>query len=168
MQEECPILTKRYPDSDAQYKQLFIVLCNIESLASCTPSAVGNSPEWQAVVSSAEENRANYCKALSGKTLLSAIYGTYTVALQDLKSVLKGSSSKAGDSTQPTNEDGFQEVRRRKRHSSNEAPKTSKKPVVTASAALATTTTPPLLRPAASSYHGDFQRGGESTGGGIW
>jgi hypothetical protein len=81
LQEEYPSLIKRYPDSDAQYRQLFNVLCNIESLVSCTPSAVGNSPEWQAVVSSAEENRANYCKALSGKTLLRAMYGTYTAAL---------------------------------------------------------------------------------------
>jgi hypothetical protein len=84
LQEEYTSLIKRYPDSDAQHRQLFNVLCNIESLASCTPSAVHNSPEWQAVVSSAEENRANYCKALSGKTLFSAMYGTYTIALQEL------------------------------------------------------------------------------------
>jgi hypothetical protein len=146
LQEYHPSLIKKYPDSDAQYRQLFNVLCHIESLASFTPSAVGNSPEWQAVVSSAEENRANYCKALSGKTLLNAMYGTYTVALQELKSVLKSSSSKAGNSStqqgtkQTAKEEGFQEVRKRKRYSSNEAAKTSKKPVVTALTAVVTTT----------------------------
>jgi hypothetical protein len=44
-------------------------------VASFTPAAVGESAEWAAIVSAADGNRINYCKALSGKTL----YGNYTV-----------------------------------------------------------------------------------------
>jgi hypothetical protein len=77
LQAEYPAFIKKYPDEDAQYRQLFSVLCYIEDVASYTPNAVGNSVEWQRVVSSAEENMANYCKALSGKPRFSALYGTY-------------------------------------------------------------------------------------------
>jgi hypothetical protein len=54
LQAEYPALIKKHPDADAQYRQLFSVLCNIEDVASYTPNAVGNSVEWQAVVSNAE------------------------------------------------------------------------------------------------------------------
>jgi hypothetical protein len=53
-----------------------------------------------AVVSSAEENRANYCKALSGKTYFSALCGTYTVFLHELTAFLKASTI-AGKSVTP-------------------------------------------------------------------
>jgi hypothetical protein len=36
--------------------QLFKVLCEIEDLASFTPSSVGEGGEWAAIVSSAEDN----------------------------------------------------------------------------------------------------------------
>jgi hypothetical protein len=65
---------------------LYSTLCAIEDVAGYAPAVVGESAEWTAVVSDTEEKRANYCKALSGKTLLSAMYGTYSVTLTDLKS----------------------------------------------------------------------------------
>jgi hypothetical protein len=114
-------------------------------VAGYTPTAVGESAEWTTLVSAAKENRANYCKVLAGKTLFSALYGTYTVALHELKALLKvstiaGKSITPQATKQPTQEEGFQEVRRRKQHSSNEAAQTSKKPVVTAAPAAVNTT----------------------------
>jgi hypothetical protein len=86
-------------------------------------------------VSDAEENRANYCKALSGKTLLSAMYGTYSVTLTDLKSILKVYKS----TEKPAQDEDFQEVRRRKLHNTSEAAPTSKKAVPTATSDPVTT-----------------------------
>jgi hypothetical protein len=80
--------------------------------------SVGHSEEWVSITSSAEQNRENFCKVLRGKTLFSALYGTYTVTLNELKSVLKASSQKG---------DGFKEVRNRKRHSSQEATNSPRK-----------------------------------------
>jgi hypothetical protein len=73
-------------------QQLFKVLCEIEDLASYTPSSVGESEQWAAIVSSAEDYPESYCNALRGKTLFTALYGTYTVTLLELKNVLKASS----------------------------------------------------------------------------
>jgi hypothetical protein len=44
-----------------------------------TPAMVEESSEWASVVKSAEENRANYCNILGGRSPFSAMYGTYTV-----------------------------------------------------------------------------------------
>jgi hypothetical protein len=69
-------------------------------------------------------------KALNGKTLFSALYGTYTVALQELKALLKASSPAGNSETTKcaaSQEDVFNEVRRRKRHITNEDAPTSKK-----------------------------------------
>jgi hypothetical protein len=49
------------------------VLCSNEDLAWCTPASVGESEEWAAIVSSAEDNHESYCKALRGKTLFSEL-----------------------------------------------------------------------------------------------
>jgi hypothetical protein len=98
-------------------QHLHKLLRDIEALAGCTPAAVGESEEWAAVVRSAEDNRENYSLALQGKTLYSALCGTYTVTLNDFKSLLKG-SSQTGRSSQ---DDGFKEVRSRKRHSTAQA-----------------------------------------------
>jgi hypothetical protein len=65
------------------------VLCTIEEVAGYTHTVVGESAEWTAVVSTTEENLVSYYKALSGKTLFSALYGTYTVALEQLRALLK-------------------------------------------------------------------------------
>jgi hypothetical protein len=93
LQAEYKNLIGNYPDADTQYRQPFKVLCNIEDVAGYTPAVVGESAEWTAIVSAAEENRTNFCKSLSGKTLFSALYGTYTVTLNALKSILKASNS---------------------------------------------------------------------------
>jgi hypothetical protein len=50
-------------------------------MAGRTPASVGESAEWAAIVNAAEENGANYWKALIQKTIFSALYGTYTVTL---------------------------------------------------------------------------------------
>jgi hypothetical protein len=99
----------------------------------------GKSAEWTAIVSAVEENRTNYCKALSRKTLFSALYGTYTVMLNDLKSILKTSNSAGKTTEKPTQEEGLQEVRRRKRHSTTDTGPTSKKAMPTAASATVTT-----------------------------
>jgi hypothetical protein len=119
-------LIKQYPDADPPYRLLYNAICNIEDLAGCTPAADGEIAEWTEIIIAAEDNRASYCKALSGSVPFSALNGSYTVALIELKSLLKASNSAGGAATgivslKPTQEDGFKEVRRRKRHSSNEA-----------------------------------------------
>jgi hypothetical protein len=142
LKSEYQVLIKQYPDADPQYRLLYEAICNIEDLAGCTPAAVGESAEWTAIVNTAEDNRATYCKALSGSVLFSALHGTYTVALIEFKSLLKASNSAGGtatgiESVKPTQEDGFKEVRRRKRHSTNEAAPTSKKPAAEAQSTTA-------------------------------
>jgi hypothetical protein len=63
-----------------------------------------------------KENRASYCKGLHGKPLLSALYGTYTVTLDELKDLLKANTladqvnSPKATGQQTIQEDGFQEV----------------------------------------------------------
>jgi hypothetical protein len=146
LQSEYQVLIKQYPDVDTQYRLLYKTVCNIEDVAGCTPAAVGESTEWTAIVNAAEDNRASDCKVLSGKILLSTLHGTYTVALNELKSLLKASNSAGGtdttsESVKSTQEDGFQEVRRRKQHNTNEAAPSSKKAVPTG--ASAPVSTPP-------------------------
>jgi hypothetical protein len=82
LEAEYKTLIGKYPDADTQYRLLYSALCALEDVVGYTPAAVGESEEWTAVVSAAEENRANYCKALTGETLFSALYGTYTVNLK--------------------------------------------------------------------------------------
>jgi hypothetical protein len=105
---------------------------------------VGESSEWSSIVNSAEENRADFCKGLDGKLLLSALYGMYTVSLNELKAVLKV-SAQAGQSgavnktsaESTAQDDDFQEVKRRKRHISNYTWRTaykSTKPIQTSEA----------------------------------
>jgi hypothetical protein len=81
-----------HPDAVASMQQLLKVLYSIDDLASCTPTSVGESKEWATIVSSDEDNRESYCKALHSKTSFSALYGTHTVAPNELKNVLKASS----------------------------------------------------------------------------
>jgi hypothetical protein len=136
LQSDYHAVKGQIPDGDAQYRQLFKVLCTIEDTASCTPAKVGESPEWATIVEAAEENAATFCQALSGKSLFSALHGLYTVTLGELKALLKNSAGQKGQKTNPagptTPDDGFQEVRRRKRQSSGEAEHATKKPVTTA------------------------------------
>jgi hypothetical protein len=70
------------------------------------------------------------CKALRGKPLYSALFGAYTVTLNDLNEVLKNSAPR---------EEGFKEVRRRKRHNTEEAACTAKKTAIPTSSMKVTT-----------------------------
>jgi hypothetical protein len=89
-------------------------------------------------VNSAEENRVSYCRALARKNLYSALYGTYTVTLKELKELVKAGfvaeeCNKTEDTEEnPNEQEGFQEVRRRKRHGYNGTAKTAKKAAVQA------------------------------------
>ena len=114
---------KQYPEADDHYRRLFKSICDIEDLASFTPATIGESVEWTAIINAAEENRESYCKALTGKILFSALYGTYTVALNDLKALVKAKDSQ----TKPSQEEDFKEVRRRKRQNTTESAPTTKK-----------------------------------------
>jgi hypothetical protein len=84
-------LLDQHPEAEPQLIRLFKVLCDIEDVSGFTPASVGENQDWSFIVSTVEENRAKYCKALSGKTLYSALYGTYSVTLKELKELLKGS-----------------------------------------------------------------------------
>jgi hypothetical protein len=90
----------QFPDADAQLRQLFQVLCDIEDVAGYTPATMGESKKWSSIVNAAEENRQNFCKTLSGKILFSALYSTCTVTLQELKAVLKASNQAGQNTTQ--------------------------------------------------------------------
>jgi hypothetical protein len=118
LQAEYEEIKKQYPDAETQYRRLFDILCDMEDVASFTPAAVGESAKWVAIVSAPDDNRANYCKALSGKTLFNALYGNYTVTPNELKSLVKASAS---GTKNPAREEGFKEVRRRKRESTAES-----------------------------------------------
>jgi hypothetical protein len=86
------------------------VVGDIEDVARHIPASVGESAEWTAIVNAAEENRENYCKALHGKTLFSALYGIYTVTLDELKAVLKASTP--ADQTNVEEQQGNKQRRR--------------------------------------------------------
>jgi hypothetical protein len=60
-------------------QQVYHVLGDIVSLAGCTPSHVGESEAWKAIVDHAEQDKQNLCKVLQRERLFSALYGTYTV-----------------------------------------------------------------------------------------
>jgi hypothetical protein len=100
--------------------------CDIEDVAGYTPPSVGDSEEWSSIVNEAEANQINFCKALTGKTLFSALYGTYTVTLRELRALLKASRPVCDTKCAAPREDSFKEVRRRKQNSSNEAAPTTK------------------------------------------
>jgi hypothetical protein len=111
---------------------VFKILRDIENMASYTPASVGESVEWTSIVNTAEGNRASYCKALIGNPLHRILYGPYTVSLYELKAVLKTGTpagqtqSPKASGEQPTQDEGFKEVRSRKRHNTDEAARTSK------------------------------------------
>jgi hypothetical protein len=76
--DTCNKITSEYQQligqfADAQLKRLFQVIRDIEEMARYTPASVGESGQWSSNVSTAEENRQNFCKTLTGQTLLSAL-----------------------------------------------------------------------------------------------
>jgi hypothetical protein len=101
LKSEYQQLIGQFPDADAQLKQLFKVICDIEEMTRYTPPSVGESGQWSSIVSTADENRQIFCKALTGKTVFSALYCTYTVALHELKAVLKANTPEGQSKTPP-------------------------------------------------------------------
>jgi hypothetical protein len=79
LKSEWHATTHKYPEAASVVQQVYILLSDTENLARYTPAKVGESSEWTTVVNSAEKNRQNFCKALDGKSLLSALCGMYTV-----------------------------------------------------------------------------------------
>jgi hypothetical protein len=73
LKSQCHDITNKYLEA-ASVVQGYRVLSDIEILAKCTSAKVGESSEWTSIVSSAEENRANFCKIREGKPLFSALY----------------------------------------------------------------------------------------------
>jgi hypothetical protein len=79
----------KYPEASSLVQLIYKVLSDIEILPTFTPAKVGESSEQTSIVNSMEESRANFCKALDGKSLFSAVYSMYTVILNKLKVILK-------------------------------------------------------------------------------
>jgi hypothetical protein len=103
------------------------VLRNIGNLARYTPDKVGESSEWTTVVNSAEENTANLCKILNGKPPFSALYGMYTVTLNELEAAVRVSAQiGVGGGVSKTSveataqKDDFREVKTRNRRYSDD------------------------------------------------
>jgi hypothetical protein len=105
-------LVRQYSDAEAQPKQLFKVLCDIEDTAGYNPASMEESHDWASIVNTVEENHAHYCKALSGKMLHSALYGTsYTATLNELMGLLKeGIFSEENKTTKDTGEPNRRKV----------------------------------------------------------
>jgi hypothetical protein len=69
-------------------------------MAGHAPALVGECVEWTSTV-----NTASYCKALNGKPIFSALYGTYNVTFIELKAMLKASIL-ANQDKSPKNQKG--------------------------------------------------------------
>jgi hypothetical protein len=78
LKSQCHDITNKYPEAASVVQQVYKLLSDIEILAKCTPAKVVESSEWTSIVSSAEENSANFCKILEGNPLFSALYGIHT------------------------------------------------------------------------------------------
>jgi hypothetical protein len=131
---QCHDIKNKYPEAASVAQQVYKVLSDIEILARFTPARVGQSSDWKTIVNSAEENRANFCKAADGKPLFSAPYGMYIVTPNELKAVLKMSAQEGQSgavnktSVESTaQDDDFQEIKRRKRHIYNATSQIAKK-----------------------------------------
>jgi hypothetical protein len=136
LSDESSDIIKIYPDTAVVIKQVTNILSDLVSLAGCTPVQVGGSDAWKKVVENAKQDRLNFCQILKGKRFFLALCGTYTVALNDLKIVLKESVCKeamkektpTSPETEPCENEGFRQQRQRKRNSSSEDQNTNKKP----------------------------------------
>jgi hypothetical protein len=92
LKPEYQTLVQQYPDTEAQPKQIFKLLGDIEDVPRHISASAGELRSGLLLLSAAEENGTSYCKALHGKTLFSALCGTYTVTLHKFKAVLKASA----------------------------------------------------------------------------
>jgi hypothetical protein len=123
LKEEYKDIMKLYPDAADTIGQVYKVLGDIVALADCTPVSIGESEAWSHIVKGTKVDGTEFCKVLSGKQLFSALYGMYSVALNDLKKVLQTSAKRMllptvqqrEPNTEERQEDGFQEQKRRKR-----------------------------------------------------
>jgi hypothetical protein len=84
LKSECHAITKKYPEAASVVQQVYKAISDTEILAGCTGAKVGESSKCTSIVSSAE-NTANFCRGLDGKPLFIALYGMYTVTLNELK-----------------------------------------------------------------------------------
>jgi hypothetical protein len=82
----------KYSEAGTVVQQVHQVLHDIEILTGYTSAKVGGGSQLTTIMNSAEENRANFYRALDGKPLFSALYGMYNVTLNELKGVLKMSA----------------------------------------------------------------------------
>jgi hypothetical protein len=55
LEREFQTAGKTHPDAVPSMQHLFKVLCDLQSLAGCTPKSVGES-EWASVIGAAEDN----------------------------------------------------------------------------------------------------------------
>jgi hypothetical protein len=94
LQTSYKIIVTKYPDADDVLQQEYKVLGDLVSLACCTAASVGESEKWVRTVDAAENDKASLVKILKGKSLYTAVYGTYTVTLKELKAILEGSATK--------------------------------------------------------------------------
>jgi hypothetical protein len=133
LKSECHAIAEKYSEAASVVQQVYTVLSDTENSAGCTPAKVRESSEWNSIPNSAEGNRVNFCKALDGRPVYSALYGMYTVTPNELKAVLKVSAQEVRSvavnktSVEPTaQDDDFQEVKRRKRNIFNNSSQTAK------------------------------------------
>jgi hypothetical protein len=73
LKSESRAITNKYPEAASVVQEVHKVISDIEILAKCTWARVGESYQWTTVVTSAEENRAKFCKHLDRKPLFSAL-----------------------------------------------------------------------------------------------
>jgi hypothetical protein len=53
-------IANKYPNAAPTMQPLINVLCDIENLANSTPISIGESKEWAAIITSAEDNLEDY------------------------------------------------------------------------------------------------------------
>ena len=126
LRTEAKDLIAESPDAKEVIQRVLKTISDIVSLASCTPTKVGQGEEWTRIVDAAQEDREKLCAILQGKRLFRALYGVYCLTLANLKSVLQNSVGKETETPQtnkslPTeasadDQDGFQERKRKKRN----------------------------------------------------
>jgi hypothetical protein len=76
LRDEYRDIVEKYSDAQGIIHQVSRVLSDTVSLAGCTPAHVGENRAWSSIVESTELDRIAFCKALKGKQLFSALYGT--------------------------------------------------------------------------------------------
>jgi hypothetical protein len=81
LRAESKAILKKHPEASEAIERVRGILRDVASLAGCTPKKTGESEEWVSVVHLAEADRVRFCRALEGKSLLTALYGVYSITL---------------------------------------------------------------------------------------